>query len=181
MAKAVKGVGKPMSRSLRVIIMSAAVSSTALLVLGLGPLSAAQAAPSAAAVKVPNPCKTFTPKSADALFGVSSKTHLPAKETKSGSGKFESLECTVTHGTVKLNVTVVAFPSGFGGPEVCYSRPKLGASGKVCVSDMKRFHFTFATFRKHGITFYDDYNVTLPKKGARLYTFALAQYKAYKG
>jgi len=60
---------------LRVLITSAAVTSSALLVLGLVPLSAAQAATSAGQPP-PSACKTFTSKSADALFGVRHGTRL---------------------------------------------------------------------------------------------------------
>jgi hypothetical protein len=162
------------------MIKSASIAAVALLVLGLAPVSSAQAAGSASKPP-PNPCRTFTDKSADKLFGVHSSTHLPEKLTTFGTGEFEYRLCTVRHRHRQLLVTTERVSGGSGGPFKCYKRPKLGSHGKVCVTDKKGFSDTSVSFKKHGIFFSDNYNLKLRRKGAKLYSFALAQYKAYKG
>jgi hypothetical protein len=166
-----------MSRFVSVLTKLATGVAASGLVLAAAPIAA-----QAAAVKAPpSPCKTFTAKSVDALFGVKRGTRLSEKLTKFGSGSNETLICTIKHAPRQLIVSTSASAGGFGGPLKCYKEPKLGSHGLLCVSDNKKFSFTFVRFERHGIWFSDDYNQTLPKKGARLYTFALAQYNAYKG
>jgi len=60
-------------------------------------------------------------------------------------------------------------------------RPKLGPSGQICVSQNRKFPATFGIFDKHGVFFFDYYYKTLPSKGAGLYSFAFAQYQAFRG
>jgi hypothetical protein len=167
----------------RLGVLAAGVAAGALVALAVGALPAAEAS-AAASVTVPNACKTFTAKSADALFGVRKGTRLAEKATHTGKGSNETWTCTVTHGGKsgkKLTVFTSAVFGGFGGPIKCYKRPKLGQYGKVCVSTMKKFPFTFALFYKDKIFFADNFNRTLPHQGQGLYTFALAQSKAFKG
>jgi hypothetical protein len=167
----------------RLGVLAAGVAGGALVALAAGALPAAEAS-ATASVKVPNGCKTFTIKSADALFGVRKGTRLTEKATHTGKGSNELWTCTVTHGGKtgkKLTVFTSALAGGFGGPIKCYKRPKLGKGGEVCVSTMKKFPFTFAVFHKDKIYFSDNFNRTLPHQGQGLYAFALAQYKAFKG
>jgi hypothetical protein len=161
------------------MIKSVLVASVAALALTAAPLSVAYAAP--AAKVPPNPCRTFTTKSADKLFGLKRGTAVSRKLSHDGTGKNETRICTVKHGTRRLTIDTSFFAGGFGGPLKCYKRPKLGSHGLLCVSDNKKFAFTFARFERHSVWFSDDYNKTLAHKGALMYTFALAQYKAYKG
>jgi hypothetical protein len=172
-----------MAVSLRTQILSAAIACAGLLALGVASAASAQATPAApvtsaapAAVKLPNPCKTFTAKAADALFAVKRGSHLGEKSTTVEGTK----QCTVTHGSVKLTIGVATAAGGFGGPLKCYSRPKLGKDGTVCVSTVKSFKVSLAIFHRYGVFFSDDYNRTLPKEGARLYALALVQYKGVK-
>jgi len=163
-----------MSNSPRRLILSAIFACAGLLALGVASAATAQAAP--AAVKLPNPCKTFTAKSADALFAVKHGTHLSATEKTEEGAKV----CVVTDHSVKVTITVSSVPGGFGGPLKCYSRPKLGKDAVICVSTVKSFPVTLAVFHRYGVYFSDDFNQILPKKGARLYAFALVQYKGVK-
>jgi hypothetical protein len=162
-----------MSSSLRIPILSGIIACAALLAIGIASATSAQAAP--AAVKLPNPCKTFTAKSADALFAVKHGTHLSVKSAKVDGEN----ECVVTHGKVKLTIGVSSGAGGFGGPLKCYKHKNLG-NGVICVSTVKSFPLTLAIFHRYKIYFGDDYNRTLPKEGARLYAFALGQYKSVK-
>jgi hypothetical protein len=166
-----------MTSHLRVLITSAAVTSSALLVLGLAPLSAA----TSAGKPPPSACKTFTGKSADALFGVRHGTRLTRHLKNTGTGSNETSVCTVKHGKTTLTVTTSRLAGGFGGPFTCYKRPKLGTNGNVCVARFKSFPGTFALYEKHKVFFSDDFSKTLAHKGAALYKFALAQSRAYKG
>jgi hypothetical protein len=168
-------------KSLRAIVTSAAAASAAVLCLGLASVPAAQAAQAAKPKYPPNPCKTFTAKAADALFGASKKAHLGTKLTKYGSGATEDLLCAVTYRKLRLSISTSKAAGGYGGPLKCYNRPKLGPHGQVCVSTNKNFVVTFAHFSKDSVYFFDDFNKILGHRGAALYTFALAQYKAYKG
>jgi hypothetical protein len=180
-------------RSMHAAVKSVAGASAVLVVLGLVVLgfaaTAAQASATAAAGPAaakaakapPAACRTFTRDSADALFGLRKGTKLKEKQTKIGSGSSQASICTVTKGAAELRVITSIGGGGFGGPFKCYKRPKLGSDGRVCVSTSKSFPDTFAIYNKHGIGFSDNYNRTLPHQGARLYAFALAQYKAYKG
>jgi hypothetical protein len=150
---------------------------TAATIAGPPPAAAAVSAP---ALTVPNACKTFSGKSVDAFFGVAKTRHLARKSAHTGTGKNEVWTCTVKH-TKTLKVTTSAFSGGFGGPLKCYAHKTLGKDGQVCVSTVKSFVFSIAVFDKHGIFFADSINKIMPKKGKALYTFALAQYKAFKG
>jgi hypothetical protein len=161
-------------------LKAGAVASAALTVLAVGALAATQAS-AAPAVKVPNACKTFTTKSADALFGVKKGTHLKKHSAHTGTGTNETYTCTITHHKKTLRVSTSAYAGGFGGPLKCYKRSKLGPDGQVCVSTLKSDQFTLAVFNKHHIAFSDSFTKTLPHQGKALYTFALAQYRAFKG
>jgi hypothetical protein len=163
-------------KSLRAIVTSVAAASAAVLCLGLASVPAAQAAPAAKAT--PNPCHTFTTKAADALLGAAKRAHLQVTLVPKTQG---FRQCKVTYRKLKLTISDSTTGGGFGGPFKCYKRPKLGPAGTVCVSDVKSLQETFAVFSKDSIFFADDFNKTLAHKGAALYTFALAQYKAYKG
>jgi hypothetical protein len=163
---------------------AAGVLSAAIAALAVGALPAVQASAAvqapASAVKVPVACKTFTAKSADAVFGVAKSKHLAKHSMHTGTGKNEVYTCTVTHSKKTLKVTTSAFAGGFGGPLKCFKRPKLGPDGQVCVSTEKSFPFSIVVFNKHKIEFSDTFTKTLPHQGKALYTFALAQYKAFK-
>jgi hypothetical protein len=159
------------------VTLSAALAAVAVAAL---PAAQASVAP-ASALTVPSACKTFTARSADALFGVRKGTHLREKSTRVGRGKNEVFTCTISHHGVSLKVTTAEFSGGFGGPLKCYKRTKLGRAGEVCVSTVKTFPFSLALFVKHKIVFVDSFTKTLPHQGRSIYTFALAQYKAFKG
>jgi len=163
-----------MSNSVRTLILSVIFACAGLLAIGVASAATAQAAP--AAVKIPNPCKTFTAKAADALFAVKHGTHLSATEKTADGVK----ECVVSDHSVKVTITVSSVPGGFGGPLTCYSRPKLGKDAVVCVSTNKSFPVTLAVFHRYGVYFSDDFNQILPREGARLYAFALVQYTSVK-
>ncbi len=170
------GLKYALFRSLGVVAVMAVVA--------LGASPAAQASPASHAApppKVPNACKTFSLKSADALFGLKKGTHLAEKSSHTGTGRNEAFRCEVKHGKTVLMIYTSANTGGFGGPLKCYKRPKLGRYGTICVSTIKKFPFTFTQFEKHKIWFSDNFNKTLPHQGKALYAFALAQYKAYKG
>ncbi len=161
------------------MIKSVFVTLTALLALVAAPLATASAAP---AVKAPpNPCKSFTTNSADALFGLKKGTAVRRELSSTGSGKNETRICTVRQGGNKLTINVSYAEGGFGGPLKCYKRPKLGKHGLVCVSTERSFKISFARYEKHKVWFADVYNKIVPDKGAKLYAFALAQSRAFKG
>lgn len=170
------GLKHALFRSLGVVAMMAMIA--------LGASPAAQASPAsraAPALKVPDACKTFTLKSGDALFGVKKGTHLSEKSSHTGKGSNETYLCKVKHDKLALTIYTSASFGGYGGPEKCYKRPKLGKDAVLCVSTLKKLPFTFTLFKRHKIWFSDDFNKTLAHEGKALYTFALAQYKAYKG
>ena len=169
-----------MSGFRRLGVMAGGVLSAALAALAVIALPATQAS-AAPAFKVPSACKTFTGKSADALFAVRKGTRLKEVSTHTGSGKNEVYTCTIKHRGKQLRVETSGYAGGFGGPLKCYKRHKLGPDGQVCVSTEKNFPFTIVVFSKHKIDFSDSFNKTLPHQGKALYTFALAQYKAFKG
>jgi hypothetical protein len=169
-----------MSGFRRLGLKAGAVVSAALAALTFGGLFVAQAS-AVPALKVPSACTTFTGKSADALFGVRKTTHLKEHSTRSGSGRSAVSTCTITHSGKTLRVSTSGYAGGFGGPLKCYKRSKLGPDGQVCVSTVKSFPLTLAVFVKHRIDFADNFSKTLPRQGRALYTFALAQYKAFKG
>jgi hypothetical protein len=157
----------------------------AALALGLAPLAAAQAATApatapAASKALPNPCKTFTAKSADALFGVKHGTHLP-ESLSSYKTPYPSRVCSVSHGATRAAVVTRRHTVAISGPFKCYKRPRLGAHGRVCVSTNKALKFTYALFRKDGVWLSDAITRTLPRQGSKLYQFALPQYKHFKG
>jgi hypothetical protein len=155
-------------------------AAVAMLALGLAP-AAAQAAAAPPPVKpLPNPCTSFTLNSADVIFGQRAGTHLTMKLT-SAKGANPYRTCTVTHPprqlrrlTVTIHQHPVALPKGLQ----CFSRPKLGAHGEVCVSTVKKVNLSIAAFRNRGHGYVTDrVNETLPRQGAALYTFTLAQRK----
>jgi hypothetical protein len=157
------------------------VSAVAVVVfaIGLAPLASAQAASTPAAKALPNPCHTFTVKSARALLGVSSRTRLTEKlgSSKNPAGR----TCTIQHRKTRLVVEVSRQKGGTGSEENCYSYPKLGRGSLLCVSNAKSPPFSFALFHKHRLWVADGINVRIPHKGKRLYQFALAQYMSFKG
>jgi hypothetical protein len=106
-------------------------------------------------------------------------THLTEHLKNHGTGSSETSVCTIKHGKTTLAVTTTKYPTGFGGPYKCYSRPKLGSEAAVCVGTEKAFPGTFAIYKKHTAYFLDGFSKTLPHDGKALYTFALAQSKAY--
>lgn len=160
------------------MIKQVAAAVLASLAVGLAPLASAQAA-TAAPKPLPNPCKTFTVKSARTLLRVG--PHVGLTE-KLGRGKHPpSRSCTIKHGKTRLFVGVQRQKGGTGSGETCYKRPKLGSDGMVCVSNKNSPPFSFVVFHKHGIWVSDSLNLRLANKGARLVTFALPQYKNFKG
>ncbi|HET7015215.1 MAG TPA: hypothetical protein VFI65_14955 [Streptosporangiaceae bacterium] len=161
----------------------AAVLATALMGLGLvAPVAASAAGSAGAAGKPPpNPCGTFTAAAAHRIFKVGSSTKLRGVSRSFGHGANQIRTCTIKHPRHVLVVNVARFSEDFGAPVKCYKRPKLGKHGVICVSTQKSFPITFALFRKDGVYFTDSYNQNLANKGARMYSFALAQYKAFKG
>jgi hypothetical protein len=156
------------------------VSTLALaaLAIGLAPLASAQAAATPAAKPLPNPCHTFTARSADALLQVGSRTHLSEKLGSSTSPAART--CTIRHGKTKLAVEVSRQEGGTGSEETCYPYPKLGRDSLLCVSNAQSPPFSFVVFHKDGLWVGDGINVRVPHKGKRLYEFALAQYKSFK-
>jgi hypothetical protein len=157
------------------------ISAVALaaLAIGLAPFTLAQAAATPAAKPLPNPCQTFTAKSAQALLQVSRRTHLPEKL---GSSKDPTARtCTIRHGKKRLIVEVSRQEGGTGSEENCYQYPKLGRDSLLCVSNAESPAFSFVVFRKHRLWIGDGINVRFPHKGKRLYEFALAQYNSFKG
>jgi len=159
-----------------------AVALTALSV-GLVPFASAQAASAQAAAPpavkpLPNPCLTFTARSADALLQVSSRTHLP--EMLGSSKNPAARTCTIRHGKTRLIVSVSRQEGGTGSEENCYPYPKLGRDSLLCVSNAQSPPFSFALFRKDGLWVADGINVRVPDKGQRLYEFALPQYESFK-
>jgi hypothetical protein len=151
----------------------------AALAIGLAPLASAQAAGVPAAKPLPNPCSTFTVKSARALLVVGSRTHLPEKLGSTKNPRART--CTIRHRKTKLVVEVSRQEGGTGSEEKCYMHPKLGHEGLLCVSNAKSSPFSFVVFRKHRLWVSDGINLRIPHKGRRLYEFALLQYQSFKG
>jgi hypothetical protein len=159
-------------------LLSAAALAAA--VIGLVPPAAAQAAASAPARPLPNPCKTFKLSAAATLLGAGRHTRLTEKLT-SARHPFPIRTCTIRHAGKQLEIVVARQQGGTGSEESCFTRRKLGRQGIVCVSIPKSPPFSFAQFRKDGIWVTDGINVMLRDKGQRIYDFALPQYKAFKG
>jgi hypothetical protein len=145
-------------------------------VLTLAPLSA-QAAP--ASHFPPNPCRTFSRTSAAALLRIGSHTALTEKLSKTTS-PVVIRTCTIRHRKLKLTVQT-QFQPGATGNSRCFRRPALGSKGEICLSTVATFPFTFSVFHKHGVWVSAGINEQLRHQGARLYTFALAQYKSFSG
>jgi hypothetical protein len=160
------------------MIKQVSAAALAALAISLAPLASAQAAAPAASRPLPNPCRTFTAKSADALFGLGRHARLSEKLTRTRTPAART--CTVRHARQKLVVVTQRQAGGFGMGFNCYKRPKLGSYGQICVSAVKKVHFSFVVFRKHGGYGSDGINATLPNKGRRLYRFALAQYRTFR-
>jgi hypothetical protein len=161
------------------MIKHLSAAAVAVLAAGLVPLASAQAAVAPAGKSLPNPCKTFTVKSARTLLQVGSHTHLTEKLTSGRNPA--SRTCTIKHGKKRLEITVQSQAGGTGSEENCYSRPRLGSDGQVCVSVPHSPAFSLATFHKHGLWVADGLNAALPQKGKRIYEFALPQYRHFKG
>jgi hypothetical protein len=160
-------------------VSAVALASIASLALGLAPLAAAQAAP-ARAQALPNPCKTFTVKSARTALAVGPSVRLTEKLT--GATKpLRYRACTIKHGKVSLSVTVSWQEGGQGMDQKCYQRPKLGHGGLVCVSLPHTPPFSYAEFRKDSVWVFDGITAMLPHQGRRIYDFALTQSKSFKG
>jgi hypothetical protein len=162
------------------MLKRASAAALAVFAIGLAPLASAQATSIPAAKALPNPCHTFTVKSARALLGVSSRTRLTEKL---GSSKNPAARtCTIQHRKTRLVVSISRQKGGTGSGEKCYSYPKLGRGSLLCVSNAgSPPAFSFALFHKHRLWVADGINVREPHKGKRLYQFALAQYMSFKG
>jgi hypothetical protein len=161
------------------VIRNVSAVALAVLAIGLGPVTLAQAAATPAAKPLPNPCQTFTAKSAEALLQVSRRTHL--SETLGSSKDPAARTCTIRHGKTRLVVAVSRREGGTGSEENCYRYPKLGRGSLLCVSNAQSSPFSFAVFRKHHLWIGDGINVRVPHKGRRLYKFALAQLAGRRG
>ncbi len=162
----------------------AVAMATGLMALGLaGPAVAGSATGTAgsAGKPPPNPCKTFTSAAAHRIFAVAKSAKLTQASKSYGHGSNQIRICMVKHPRHVLVVNVARSSEDFGAPVKCFKRPKLGKHGVVCVSTEKSFPITFALFRRAGVFFTDSYNQNLPARGARMYAFALAQSRAFKG
>jgi hypothetical protein len=169
----------PKGNIMRTYLSAAAIAALA---LGLAPAAAqaATAAPAPVPKPLVNPCTTFTVNSADVIFGMRAGTRLTEKLTSTTSAN-SFRTCTVTHPpkqvrrlAVVIHEHPVAMPKGMQ----CFARPKLGAHGIVCLSTIKTVHLTISAFRNRGHGYVTDrLNETLPRQGAQLYTFTLAQRK----
>jgi hypothetical protein len=155
----------------------------AALAVGLAPVATAQAASAAtvapaAKAALPNPCKTFTIRSADVLFGLSSHAHLSEVLRVGKSSK----TCLTSHVSKVLATAVTrANPGNPPSQFKCHSRPALGPSGKLCLGKVKKLHEVLLQFRKHGVYLLDATGFSAGAKGVRLYKFGLAQYRHFKG
>jgi hypothetical protein len=161
------------------VIKNISAVSFAVLAIGLAPVTLAQAAATPAAKPLPNPCQTFTAKSAEALLQVTRRTHL--SETLGRTKDPAARTCTIRHGKTRFVVQVSRQKGGTGSEEKCYGYPKLGRGSLLCVSNAQSSPFSFVVFRKHHLWIGDGINVRVPHKGKRLYQFALAQYKGFTG
>jgi len=161
------------------VIKNISAGALAVLAIGLAPVTLAQAAATPAAKPLPNPCQTFTAKSADALLQVTRRTHLSERlgTSKDPVGR----TCTIRRGKTRLVVEVSRQEGGTGSEENCYRYPKLGRGSLLCVSNARSSPFSFVVFRKHRLWIGDGINVRVPHNGKRLYEFALAQYQGFKG
>jgi hypothetical protein len=161
------------------MIKQLSVAALAVVALGAAPLASAQAATHHAPKPLPNPCKTFTVKSARTLLRVGKHTGLTEKLSRTSHPATRS--CTIHHKKTTLTVTISRSRGGTGSNENCFARPRLGSQGEVCVSIPMTPPFSFAQFKKHGLWITDGINLMLPNKGNRIYQFALPQYKNFKG
>jgi hypothetical protein len=161
------------------MIKQLSVAVLATVALGMAPLASAQAATHQAPKPLPNPCKTFTIKSARTLLGVGKHTRLTEKLSRTSHPVTRN--CTIHHGKTTLTVTVSRQSGGGGMNQNCFARPRLGSQGQVCVSIPHTPPFSFAQFKKHGLWITDGINLRLPNKGNRIYQFALPQHKNFKG
>lgn len=142
-----------------------------------GPVIPASAG--AAAHQLPNPCKTFTNKMVDKLMGLPA-TDKPTRTKSTFSST--NTQCNVQQGNLYFEVAESTItPAHRRPPQHVYKRPKLGHGGEILVGKKKSYDDTEAVFRKHGVWVDDVYSVTLPHKGKKLYVFALAQSKRFKG
>jgi hypothetical protein len=166
----------------------------ATLAIGLAPLTPAFAAPAAtaghpaapgqaaapilaASKTTPNPCRTFSTASADVLMGLRAHTRLKEKLTKNKTDR----SCAIKHGawglvvlTERMATEAPADQPGAG--LACHVPAKLGRGSELC----EAARLTFVVFTRHGVLVSDTVNHRLPKRGQRIYTFALAQAKHLK-
>ena len=154
-------------------VLGALIASVA---LALAPLSAQAATANHGPL---NPCRTFTPASADRLFGISRHIVLHEKVTRTNR-PFVIRTCTVRNRKLKLTVQTQFHP-GSAGNSRCYRRPALGPKGEVCLSRVRSLPFTFSVFHRNGVYFSAGINEELPHQGAAIYRFALAQYAKLAG
>lgn len=149
---------------------------------GLDASPVAQASPRAA-TSLPNPCKSFTTKSADKLLGVKTSAQPKRHLTKMGAGtQYRTNECRVTYKSKSIVIDLSNYASGSGGGSdvKSYPRPKLGKNGHVEVSQPPEA-FTAAGYERRHVYASDDYpGKALPHKGNAMYKFALAQSKWLK-
>jgi len=143
------------------------------LILLTAPLSASEAARS-----LPNPCSTFTVSSLDALLGLPTSDH-PHRATSRRGASYRA--CTAAHHAHYFQAIVEKQKPTPNQFEVTttYRRPKLGHDGEIIVAKKGQPGDTEAVFKRRGIWFDDVYSVSLPHKGKRMYTFALAQSSRY--
>ena len=139
------------------------------------PVSAAQA--STSIISPPKPCSSINSAALHSLFGVRNSVRLTLTPASSGKGTNKVNSCIVIYQGHLLMVSAKLHATKFDGPFRCYTKPALGSKGRVCVSTSSQLKNTWGMFYKKGVYFYDLYTVTLPSQGARMYSFALAQYK----
>jgi hypothetical protein len=157
------------------MVRSAAAAVIAALVVALAPLAASDASTTAPGTAPPNPCKTFTLAAARTLLGAGRNTALTEKRTTFNNG-YEIRGCTIKYHSRRLAVQTQRHPGAFGSV-TCYRHRRLGSYGRVCLSATPTYKYTFSVFRKNGVYYSAGVNEQLPSHGAKIYTFALAQYK----
>jgi hypothetical protein len=156
--------------------------ATAVVAIGLAPVATAQAASAATAAPaaragLPNPCKTFKARSADAVFRAS----LRARPTEVLQEIQGAKICRVSHSGKRLAIGVIRTYPGRPGPNFkCHRRRALGSGGKICLPANKKLNDEFVQFKKRGIYVDDAALFRAGNNGARLYRFALTQYRHFK-
>jgi hypothetical protein len=66
--------------------------------------------------------------------------------------------CAVSSTTKSLRGDLSRAPLGSGGGLKCYSRPKLGMAGQVCVPTAVGDTASLATYSRNGVFVSDSYN-----------------------